>query len=77
MVRTAFPEVRLLRSDVNRHYAHSNNWGFDHARGRYILLLNNDTIVLPRALDDMIAFLQERPDAGAVGCKLLNEDGTI
>ena len=43
----------------------------------YVLLLNNDTIVLPRALDDMIDFLREHPEAGAVGCKLLNEDGTI
>ncbi|MBV9286528.1 MAG: glycosyltransferase family 2 protein [Hyphomicrobiales bacterium] len=77
MVRAAFPEVRLLRSEVNRHYAHSNNWALDLARGRYVLLLNNDTIVLPRALDDMIVFLQEHPDAGAVGCRLLNEDGSI
>jgi hypothetical protein len=77
MVRSAFPEVRLLRNEVNRHYAHSNNWAFDHARGRYVLLLNNDTLVLPGALDAMIIFLREQPDAGAVGCKLLNEDGTI
>ena len=77
MVRSAFPEVRLLRSEVNRHYAHSNNWAFDHARGRYVLLLNNDTRVLSGALDDMISFLRQHPDAGAVGCKLLNEDGTI
>jgi GT2 family glycosyltransferase len=77
MVRSEFPEVCLLRNEVNRHYARSNNRAFDHARGRYVLLLNNDTIVLPNALDDMIAFLQEHPDAGMVGCKLLNEDGTI
>jgi len=76
MVRSAFPDVRLLRSEVNRHYAHSNNWAIDHARGRYVLLLNNDTLVLAGALDDMIAFLRQHRDAGAVGCKLLNEDGT-
>jgi GT2 family glycosyltransferase len=77
MVRSTFPDVRLLRSEINRHYAHSNNWALDQARGRYVLLLNNDTLVLPRALDDMIGFLRDHPDAGAVGCKLLNEDGTI
>ncbi len=77
MVRSTFPEVRLFRNEFNRHYAHSNNRALDQARGRYVLLLNNDTLVLPRALDDMIGFLREHPDAGAVGCKLLNEDGTI
>jgi N-acetylglucosaminyl-diphospho-decaprenol L-rhamnosyltransferase len=77
MVRTTFPEVRLLQNAINRHYAFSNNRAFDHARGQYVLLLNNDTIVLPQALDDMVGFLQAHPEAGVVGCKLLNDDGTI
>ncbi len=76
MVREAFPEVRLLRNDVNRHYTYSNNRAVDEARGTYVLLLNNDTIVLPQALDAMIEFMREHPEAGVVGCKLLNEDGT-
>ena len=77
MVRATFSGVRLLRNDVNRHYAHSNNRAMDEARGRYVLLLNSDTIVLPQALDGMVAFLREHPEAGTVGCKVLNEDGTI
>jgi GT2 family glycosyltransferase len=77
MVIETFPEVRLLRNEVNRHYAHSNNRALDEARGRYVLLLNNDTIVLPQALDAMTAFLRGHTEAGVVGCKLLNEDGTI
>jgi GT2 family glycosyltransferase len=77
MVRAEFPDVRLLRNSVNRHYAYSNNRALDHARGRYVLLLNNDTIVLPQALSGMTAFLQAHPEAGAVGCRLLNEDGSI
>ncbi len=77
MVRSAFPEVRVFRNEINRHYAYSNNLALDQARGRYVLLLNNDTLVLPQALDAMVTFLREHRDAGAVGCKLLNEDGTI
>jgi GT2 family glycosyltransferase len=77
MVRMTFPEVRLLRNDVNLQYAHSNNRALDEARGRYILLLNSDTIVLPQTLGAMIAFLRGHPEAGVVGCKLLNENGTI
>ena len=77
MVRASFPEVRLLRNAANRNYSYSNNRGLDHARGLFVLLLNNDTIVPPLALDRMVSFLRDHPDAGMVGCKLLNEDGTI
>jgi GT2 family glycosyltransferase len=77
MVRALFPEVRLLRNEINRHYTFSNNRAVDEACGQYLHLLNNDTIVLPQALDRMLAFLREHPDAGAVGSRLLNEDGTI
>jgi hypothetical protein len=77
MVRAHFPEVRLLQNEINRHYSSSNNRAFDHARGQFLLMLNNDTIVRPEAFDRMLEFLRRHPEAGAVGCRLLNEDGTI
>lgn len=77
MVRARFPEVRLLQNEVNLHYTRSNNRALDMARGAYLYLLNNDTIVLPGAIDQMLAFLRSHPQAGAVGSKLLNEDGSI
>jgi GT2 family glycosyltransferase len=76
MVKARFPEVRLLRNEINCHYTKSNNRALAVARGQYVLLLNNDTIVLPKALELMVAFLREHPEAGAVGSRLLNEDGT-
>jgi len=76
MVRARFSGVRLLRNEVNRHYTFSNNRAIDEARGQYLCLLNNDTVVLPQAFDRMLAFLRETPDAGAVGSRLLNEDGS-
>jgi GT2 family glycosyltransferase len=77
MVTALFPAVRLLRNARNQHYTVSNNRGIAQASGEYILLLNSDTIVLPGALDAMVAFLRDHPEAGAVGCKLLNEDGSL
>jgi N-acetylglucosaminyl-diphospho-decaprenol L-rhamnosyltransferase len=77
MVSRCFPDVRLLRNDTNRHYASSNNRAISRANGRYIYLLNNDTIMLPHSLDRMVAFLSKHPDAGAVGSKLLNSDGSV
>ncbi len=76
MVLARFSRVRLLRNEVNRHYTFSNNRAIDEARGQYLCLLNNDTVVLPQAFDRMLAFLRETPDAGAVGSRLLNEDGS-
>jgi GT2 family glycosyltransferase len=77
MVKEQFPQVHLLKNEVNVHYARSNNRALEIAAGRYVYLLNNDTLVLPGALDALIAFLDEHPSAGAVGNKLLNGDGTI
>ncbi len=77
MVRQRFPQVHLLRNDKNVHYGRSNNRALDLVRGRYVYLLNNDTVVLPGAMDAMIAFLDQHPTVGAVGSKLLNGDGTI
>jgi GT2 family glycosyltransferase len=71
-----FPETRLIRIPINGPYAVANNRALVLARGRYLCLLNNDTIVLPEAFDLMLAFLREHPEAGAVGSRLLNEDGT-
>ena len=76
ILRSRFPEFRLVRILINGPYAVANNEALALARGRYLCLLNNDTIVLPQAFDRMLAFLSEHPEAGAVGSRLLNEDGT-
>lgn len=77
MIRTSYPGVRLLRNEANCHYAFSNNRAFDVADGEFFLLLNNDTVVLPGALDGMLSFLRQHPEAGAVGSRLLNDDGSV
>ena len=77
MVRECFPQVHLLRNSGNVHYGKSNNRALDLVQGRYVYLLNNDTLMLPGAMDEMKLFLDQHPRVGAVGNKLLNEDGSI
>ena len=77
MVKTRFPQVRAYRNMANVHYATSNNRMFDIAKGRYLFLLNNDTIVKAGAVDALVDFMEAHPEVGCAGSKLLNEDGSI
>lgn len=67
----------LIENDGNFGYAKANNQGIRKAKGKYILLLNNDTIVHKGALRSLIKFAKNTPDAGVVGSRLLNIDGTL
>jgi len=66
----------ILNAD-NTGYAKANNQGIRVAKGEYILLLNNDTLVHKNALQNLIAFAKNTSDAGVIGSKLLNIDGTL
>jgi GT2 family glycosyltransferase len=76
-VRSAFPDVRWIQNAQNAGFAGGNNLGFAHCAGRYVLLLNPDTLVFPGALDALVTFLDEHPQAGAAGSRLLNPDGSL
>ncbi len=76
MVAREFPRARLIVSPVNLGFGRANNLAFQHSRGRLILLLNPDTIVPEGAIAGLIDCLATHPEAGAVGCRLLNPDGT-
>ena len=77
MVRARHPWVTLIESGGNLGFARANNLALARARGRYILLLNPDTVVRPDTLATMVRFLDDNPDSGAAGCKVLNADGTL
>jgi len=61
----------------NLGFARANNIGFQHAVGRFLLFLNPDTEVCEQALDRMYTALDSLKDAGALGCRLLNSDGSL
>jgi GT2 family glycosyltransferase len=77
MVRDRFPHVLLIAGNLNRGFAAANNRGIAVGRGRYLLLLNPDTTVHPCALDGLVAALDARPTAAAVGPLVLNGDGSV
>lgn len=67
----------LILNDNNAGYAKANNQGIRKATGKYILLLNNDTIVHKNSLQTLIEFAEKTPDAGVIGSKLLNINGSL
>lgn len=70
-------KLTLILNKDNLGYAKANNQGIKKAWGKYILLLNSDTIVHKDALQNLLHFAKGAPDAGVVGSKLLNIDGTL
>lgn len=77
MVRKEFPEAVLMANDQNLGFGKANNQAFRICRGRYVLLLNPDTVVAGHAVDRMMGIIHERSDVAALGCRLLTSDGTV
>jgi O-antigen biosynthesis protein len=77
MVKASFPDICLIRNEENVGFARANNQALARARGRFLLLINPDTVVQEDTFRVMMKFFEEHPDAGLAGCKILNPDGTI
>jgi N-acetylglucosaminyl-diphospho-decaprenol L-rhamnosyltransferase len=77
MLAHAYPQVIFIQSTTNIGFAKANNEAFKVATGRTVLFLNPDTIVVGSAIDTLYEWLDRLPNAGAVGCKLLNTDGSL
>ncbi len=69
--------VRLVRSEQNIGFVRACNLGASHARGRYLLFLNNDTEVLPCWMDALAGVLDRDPDVGLVGSRLIYPDHSL
>jgi GT2 family glycosyltransferase len=77
VVRTQWPDVKLICHAANVGFAAGNNAGFAHASGEYVLLLNSDTLVLRSTLPGLVSVLRRDPGVGCVGARHLNADGSL
>src|SRR5438128_941045 len=69
--------VTVLHNGDNRGFAWGNNRGIAVARGKYVCLLNPDTIIHRGAFPRLVEFMEEHPRAGFAGPKVLNKDGSF
>lgn len=74
-VAAEFPQVHLIANADNRGFAAANNQGLRLARGRYVLLVNPDAVVLDQAIQHCVAFADAHADIGVVGCRAEFPDG--
>lgn len=77
MVKEHFSRVRVIQNSENKGFIKANNQGIEIAQGRYVLLLNSDTLVLDNAIAKTVAFADAHADAAVVGCRVLNPDRTL
>lgn len=77
MVREHFPQVLLVDNKDNVGFGRANNQALPMCAGRYVLLLNPDTVVEPGAIASLARQMDAQPDVSVIGCRLLNGDRTL
>jgi GT2 family glycosyltransferase len=77
MVERRFPDVKLIRAGENLGFAKANNRAIRECQGRYVCLVNPDVKLLPGCLDALADFLDQHPEVGNVGPRVLNSDLTL
>lgn len=77
MVREKYPDVILVENQANLGFAGGHEVLFRRSRGRFHVLVNSDVRVRPGALETIQARLEAEPDIGVLGCRQLNDDGSL
>ena len=77
MLAQQYPQITLIQNQKNEGFTRPANQAMRAAQGRYILLLNPDTLLQTDTLNRLVAFLDSHPVVGIVGPKVLNRDGSL
>ncbi len=75
MLKSKFPEVILILNEQNVGFSKANNQAIRLSQGKYVLLLNPDTVIEETCLEQCFDFMEKHPDAGALGVKMLDGKG--
>lgn len=76
-IRQKFPQVKLIENKTNTGFSVANNQAIKQSSGRYVLLLNPDTVVQEDTFDKVIAFMDAHPEAGGLGIKMFDGKGNF
>ena len=76
-LKKEFPSVNLIFNNKNEGFGRANNLGFFFSKGKYILFLNPDMIILPGTIEACLNEIERNNYIGVLGCKLINEDGSF
>lgn len=77
IIKKTFPQITIIENQSNEGFGRANNTGIAHANGKYILLLNSDIVVEENTIDKCLQYIENEPNTGVLGCKLVNSDGTL
>ena len=77
LITQEFPDILWLDMGYNAGFSRANNLGIDHARGRYLLLLNSDTLLVENLLARFVEVLDTQADVAAVGAMQINREGQV
>ncbi len=77
LIREKFNEIHFIENRENVGFSRANNQAIRQAAGKYILLLNPDTVVEEDTFTKVIAFMNEHPEAGGLGVKMIDGKGNF
>uniref|UniRef100_UPI003217F7BD glycosyltransferase n=1 Tax=uncultured Draconibacterium sp. TaxID=1573823 RepID=UPI003217F7BD len=77
LIREKFPKVRFIQNTENVGFSKANNQAIKQASGKYILLLNPDTVVEEDTFEKVISYMNDHPDVGGLGVKMIDGKGTF
>lgn len=77
MVKKKFPKVKLIENSQNLIYSKAHNQNLKKVKGKYFLVLNEDTLLSPSTLGEMVKFLEKHPKVGLASCREIDEKGIV